>query len=385
MASRQIHRRVSCALAVFVVLGAVGCGSSSGGSSTSKSGGSAASGAKLAAAKAAVKEASGPVSFVSPGKAFDVSKLRGKTIYFVTISSVPFLERAFQNMKEAAKPLGITVREVSAGGQTAEAATDIQKAIAAKAGAILVGNVAFKFIPEAVKAANAAHIPLVGLLNVSSGQPIPQGSSGEVTLDYRLSGELLTAYAVANTDKPVDAVYANIPAVDTFTAMGQGINDGFSKYCPTCKHSSFDVQQATLQQQMQSKTPSVLSRDPKINWILASIDALAQFGVPAVHAANKADSVRIGSINAVEANLQFVQKGDVQAVDVGNNNGWMGYAAMDRLMRAMAGESPAKSVIPIRLFDAQNLKGQDISNEDTLFGVDYRADYRKLWLNAGGH
>jgi len=332
-------------------------------------------------ARRAVEKARGPVEFNRPGNAFDVSKFRGKTLYFVSIDSVPFIEKAYAAMQEAGKPLGISMRMISGRGQTAAVADGINKAIAAKAGAILVGSAAFKFVPEAVKAANDAGIPIVGLLNVSSGQAIPKGSNGEVTLDYRESGELLVAWAVANTKGPVNGVYVDIPAVDTFAAMKQGINDGFAKYCPACKHRSIEVQQASFKTQMETKTQAELRRDPKTNWIFPAIDMLAQLGVPAVQAVGRPD-VRIGSINAVEANLGFIQKGTVQAVDVGNNNAWMGYASLDRLMRAMAGEPPAMSKIPIRLFDAGNLKGADVADEDALFGVDYRAEYRKLWKTA---
>lgn len=329
-------------------------------------------------ARRAVDKARGAVVFEAPGGAFDVSKFRGKTLYFVSIDSVPFIEKAYAAMEEAGKPLGISMRMISGRGQTAAVADGINKAIAAKAGAILVGSAAFKFIPEAVKAANEAGIPIVGLLNVSSGQAIPKGSNGEVTLDYRESGELLVAWAVANTKGAVNGVYVDIPAVDTFAAMKQGIGDGFSKYCPSCKHRSIEVQQASFKTQMETKTQAELRRDPKTNWIFPAIDMLAQLGVPAVQAVGRSD-VRIGSINAVEANLGFIQKGTVQAVDVGNNNAWMGYASLDRLMRAMAGEPPTMSKIPIRLFDATNLKGANVADEDSLFGVDYRAEYRKLW------
>lgn len=375
---RSRRRRAAILLVSMCAVLAIGCGSESNSSSSGSSSGTSDS-AQASAATAAVEKASAPVQFAAPGPAFDVSTFRGKTLYFVTIDSVPFIERAYAAMKEAGRGLGIQVREISGRGQTSGVADGIEQAIAAKAGAILVGATAFKYIPQAVKAANDAKIPLVGLLNISSGQPIPQGSQGEVTLDYRLSGEQLVAYAVANTKDPVNAVYAHIPAVDTFIALKQGIDDGFAKYCPDCKHDSFDAQQATLKQQMESKTQAEIRREPKLNWIFPAIDLMAQFGVPAVQAVGKADSVRIGSINAVEANLRFIQEGKVQAADVGNNNSWMGYAAMDRLMRAMAGDPPAKSVIPIRLFDAANLKGKDIANEDELFGVDYRAEYRKLW------
>jgi ABC-type sugar transport system substrate-binding protein len=107
---------------------------------------------------------------------------------------------------------------------------------------------------------------------------------------------------------------------------------------------------------------------------------MAQFAVPAVEAAGKGNDVKIASINAVSANLKFIQDGRVQIVDVGNSNAWLGWAATDRALRAMAGEKPGISTVPLRLFDKSNLGGVNIEDEGALFeGADFRAEYRKLW------
>jgi hypothetical protein len=89
--------------------------------------------------------------------------------------------------------------------------------------------------------------------------------------------------------------------------------------------------------------------------------------------------VRVGSINAVAANLDFIVKRNTQVVDVGNSNNWLGWAAVDRAFRASAGDK-AISEVPIRLFDADNLAGANVRNEASLFdGVDYKAEYQELW------
>lgn len=384
MIRRHLRRATNAALLTLACAGVAACGSSGSGSGD----GDTSAGptrAQTTAAAAAVEKASGPVSFTAPGRAFDVAALRGRTLYFVTVdAAIPFIQAAYQSMKEAGEYAGVQVRMVDAKGQTAAVATGIEQAVAAGAGAIMVGNAAFKYIPEAVRRANEANIPLVGLLNVSAGQELEPGASGEVTLDYRLSGELLVAYAVANTDGPVNAIYAHIPAVDTFVAMQNGVKEGFEKYCDGCDLKVFDLQQSTLKQQMESKTQSLLRGDKSINWVFPAIDVAAQFGVPAVQQAGRGDSVRIGSINAAQPNLGFIQAGQVQAVDVGNSNGWLGYAAVDRLLRAMAGER-GESEVPVRLFDRANLEGKDVRDEDQLFpGVDFRDEFRQLWLNALG-
>ena len=102
--------------------------------------------------------------------------------------------------------------------------------------------------------------------------------------------------------------------------------------------------------------------------------------MPSVEAAGAADKVRVGSINAVNTNLQFILDGKVQAVDAGIPNSWMGWGGVDRLMRAMLGAPPLTSEVPIRLFDKTNLQSVDVNDEVALHGgFDYRSEYKKLW------
>ena len=107
---------------------------------------------------------------------------------------------------------------------------------------------------------------------------------------------------------------------------------------------------------------------------------MALFVVPSVEQAGFADKVRVGSINAVNTNLQFILDGKVETVDDGIPNNWMGWGGVDRLMRAMTGAPVATSEVPIRLFDKSNLQGVDVNNETALHGgTDYRSEYKKLW------
>lgn len=374
------------ALAAALLLAACGSSSDDGGSSTGSTGsgdGGAATTSGGSDAKAAaqrlVDAASGPVAFESPGEAFDISSARGKTIWIVcNDTSLPFVQAVLRGFDQAAKIAGVNVKLFNAKGQSNAAAQGIDQAVAAKAGAISVFGISLRYVTKAVEDAKAAGIPVVGALNVDVAAPLEPNAAGEVSIDYVKSGELIAAYAIANTDGPVNALYQNLPGIDTFAAMKEGVEKGIAT-CSDCKLTSVDFTGDFKGSEM-TQTPSALARDPKLNWIIPAIDGMAQFAVPAVESAGKGDSVRIGSINAVASNLKLIQEGRVQAVDVGNNNQWFGWAMVDRSLRAIAGQEPATSTVPIKLFDARNLEGQDIEDEDALFsGVDYRAEYQKLW------
>jgi ribose transport system substrate-binding protein len=372
---RKISKPVKLAASLAAVaLAATACGSSSGAIGTS--------GGDKAGAKALVEKAAGDVTWTAPGGAIDVSTYAGKTIWVITSDySVPFIQSVVASMKEAANVAGLKLQVFDGKGVTQTAANGIQQAVGAGAAAIEVLSVNTQFVAEAVKNANDAKIPVIGLLNTDPSQPIEKGAAAEVTIDYALSGKELVAYAVANTDGPVNGFFLTLPSIATFDAMKQGIKDGFKSFCSSkCKLHIADLTEGNFKNETQSNTASALLRYPDTNWVFPAIDAMAQFAIPSITTAGKAKSVRLGSINAFEANLKFITQKNVQVVDVGNSNSWLGWAAVDRALRAMAGEEPSIVTVPVRLFDNDNLSGVDIGDESQLFpGVDFRTNYKKLW------
>lgn len=362
-----------------VVLAACGSSSDSGGSSTNASAGGGDRAAVRAQARKTIDAGTAPVSFLAPGPAFDTSKAKGKEIWIIcNDTSLPFVQQVVKGFNEAAGVAGTKARLFNSKGETSTAARGIQQAVAAKASAIVVFGITFKYVQQAVSDAKASGIPVIGALNVDVKAELEKDAAGEVSIDYGKSGELIAAYAIANTEDPANAVYQNLPGIDTFAAMKKGVETGFET-CPDCKLKTVDFT-GDFKAAEATQTPATLARDPKVNWIIPAIDGMAQFAVPAIKAAGKADRVRVGSINAVAGNLALIQKSDVQAVDVGNNNQWFGWAMVDRTLRAINGDAPAISEVPVKALTADNLKGKDVNDEDAVFDdVDYRGEYRKLW------
>jgi len=369
--SKPVKLTVGLAAAALALAGC-GAGSTSAGSG----------GGDKAGAEALVKKASGDVSWTAPGDPIDISKFKGKTIWVITSDySVPFIQTVVANMKEAAQVAGLKLQVFDGKGVTQTAANGIQQAVGAHAAAIEVLSVNTQFVAEAVKNANQAKIPVIGLLNTDPSQPVEKGADAEVTIDYALSGKELVAYAVANTEGPVNGFFLTLPSIATFDAMKKGIQDGFKEFCSSkCKLNIADLTEGNFKNETQSNTASALLRYPDTNWVFPAIDAMAQFAIPSITTAGKKGKVQLGSINAFEANLKFITQGNVQAVDVGNSNSWLGWAAVDRALRAMSGAKPDVVTVPVRLFDKDNLQGVDISDESQLFpGVDFRTNYKKLW------
>ncbi|GAA1495344.1 sugar ABC transporter substrate-binding protein [Paeniglutamicibacter kerguelensis] len=334
------------------------------------------------AAEQLVSENAKPAAFLSPGEAIDISQFRGKTIAAVTLdNSLPFVRAVLDGMTEAGERAGVKVEVYDAKGSTDTAAKQVNQALAAKSSAIVAFGINFNLLPTAIESANQAGVPVIGALNVDANAPLEKGAAGEVSIDYKKSGKLLAAYAIANTEGPAHGVVQNLPSIETFTEMRKGIEEGFHEFCSSeCSLQVDDLMQSNFKTAAETLTGSEISRNPKLNWIFPAIDGIAQFTIPAVELSSRKDQIRVGSINAVEANLGFIRDKRIQAVDVGNSNNWLGWAMMDRTLRALSGAEPAMSEVPVKLFDAKNIEGLDISSEEVLYdNVDYKQQYANLW------
>ena len=335
-----------------------------------------------AAAQAFVEESAKPAEFIAPGDAIDISAFKGQTIAAITLdNSLPFVRAVLDGMTEAGEAAGVKVTIYDAKGSTDTAAKQVDQALAAKSAAIVAFGINFNLLPTAIDSANAAGVPVVGALNVDVNAELEKGAAGEVSIDYFKSGKLVAAYAIANTEGAVHGAVQNLPSIETFTAMRKGVEAGFTEYCSAeCTLKVDDLMQSNFKTAAETLTGSEISSTPKLNWIFPAIDGIAQFTIPAVELSSRKDEIRVGSINAFEANLGYIVDGRVQAVDVGNSNTWLGWAMMDRTLRALAGEEPAMSEVPVKLFDAENLAGVDLSSESALYDdVDFQAQYRALW------
>lgn len=329
-----------------------------------------------------VADAKAPIEFVAPGDAINVSEFAGQEIWIISADlSIPFHQNIVAGFEEAAEAAGLTAQVFDGKGQQQEASRGIDQAIAANAAGIALLSISPSFQVGALQRAEEAGIAVIGMLTTSSeDHPWPL-TDGEATYSYYKSGFLLAAYAVQSSDLPIHSAYLDVSEFKELGYLNEGLHDGMEELCGSdCVIEYSDMLVASFQEQSQTLTQSQLNRFSDISWIFPAFDAMALFVVPSVDAAGRADDVKVGSINAVTANLQFILDGNVQVVDDGIPNRWMGWGGVDRLLRAMAGEAPATSEVPIRLFDAENLEGVDIEDEDSLFGgTDYRTAYRELW------
>jgi ribose transport system substrate-binding protein len=352
------------------------------GAENSSSSGTKASGqtANQKAAAAKITAASGKPTFAA-NPSFDMSSLKGKKVLILTsTNAVPFVANIAKGAAEAAAAVGWTTSSVDGKGSVTEWSRVINQAVSQKVdGIITVGASPSQFKP-AVAAAKAAGIPLVDVLTADQQKdPLIDGTFSHVSISFYDSGALQADYVIANGAPDAHVLVLGDNEFPGEVTRVQGMKDEFAKLCPKCSVTVQDTQVANLGTTLQTTTQTLLRRDPKIKWVMPTYDGQGLYVVAGIKAAGLVSSVKVVGSDAVASNLDLIKKDDVQVADVGEPDIQSGWAGVDMLGRALAGQSTVKPNIPLRVFTKDNLQGIDTNDTSALFGDTFRDDYKKVW------
>jgi ribose transport system substrate-binding protein len=163
--------------------------------------------------------------------------------------------------------------------------------------------------------------------------------------------------------------------------MVAGIQGEMKKCGSGCKLSYVNVSIPDIATRIQPQVQSALTRDPRINYVIALYDsAEAPFALAGIRAAGRQGHVKVVTFNGTPSVLKLVQTHDVE-IDIGENLRWIAMAIMDQHMRLMAGLKPIFNPhVPLRIFDAANISATGNPPRDsTGFGSQYVQGYRNLW------
>lgn len=381
---------VALLLAAVVALTA-GCGSSSDDSTSSTSatsgGGSSAGSDGVAEAKKIVAKLSQPVQWESPGPAFDASKAKGKTVWFVPIDlSIPFIQGIVKGMKDGLGTVGANEISCDPKGSAAVEADCIDRAVGQHADAISNSGIESARVAPQYKAAAAAGIPVFpghtqdpGPVNTNEPNPPVVATAGQCN---SCAGTAMADFVVADSDGKAHVTF--LGASDS--AISKPIEDAFKKemdrLCPDCEYASKDVPIAQWASSLPTLVPSLLANDPSIDYLVPVFDGMVVPMVPGVHRANAQDKVKIVSFNGSPPVMDLLQKGDVVAADFGGAIVWQGWGFADQAMRIMTGVKPVLDIkVPERMFTRDNIDEIDLKKpESSWYGdVDFEAKYKEMW------
>ncbi|MCX5515736.1 hypothetical protein C3941_06180 [Kaistia algarum] len=333
----------------------------------------------LADAKAAVAQAMEKPTFVAPGEAFDMSKLKGKHIWIITSTmGVPFVATIAQSVQAAAEKVGIETTLVDGKGNVSEWNRGLAQAVSQHADGVVTVGASPELMKGPMKDALEAKIPVVDAVTADKDAPLVPGTFAHVSISFVHSGELQAAFAIAHSEGKANVLILGDNEFPGEVSRVEGMKSAFASMCPDCKVTVEDTQVANLGVKLGQQVQTLLRRDPDVNLVLPTYDAQAIYVVPAIKAANFDRTIGVVGSDAVPSNLDWIREGNVQVADVGEPSVWLGWAALDEVARGMLGMSAVDEQIPLRLFTKDNLK--DVSNdENELFGGEYASEYSKLW------
>jgi ABC-type sugar transport system substrate-binding protein len=388
---------VSLVLVVLCAVALAACGSSSSSSSSGGSSGGAGASSSAstssgssgaAAAKKLVTQEEQPPAFKGPTSKVDISKAKGKTVYYVSLTEeIPALHEWGVVLAQQLKAAGVTTQKCDAKGSPDGITTCLQQALASKPDMIVAQALDTKFIASYIARAKAAGIKFVTAQTGTPGIPSVSGDDAEVTFDYPQVGRLLADWFVADSGCTQGG-----PQVITSTSSRQpsaaevsGILSEVKKLCPSLSIPS--VQNVLIPDwptKLSTTTRSLLTANPNNKYLLPLYDGMTIYMVPAINGILAAkSSTKVASFNATPVVIQNeLAKPSPLAADVGGPNQWYGVALADQVLRVLAGQAPvANENVPLRLFTRDNVGTIDPKkDESTWYGsVNPICEYHKLW------
>jgi ribose transport system substrate-binding protein len=376
----------------LLALAVAACGSSSSGDSTGggstaetteeSTGGGESSSAGVKAAEEEVEELRAEITeFTPPGPEFDASAAKGGEVWYIPVSAeIPVLAIESKGMEEAAEAAGMTYKACDGKFTPAAQSACVTQAVNSGAAGIITDSVDPKSIGPALSSAKSAEIPVVGF-----------NSIGEETDLYRTvsSGDPPSQVAAMNWIVADSGGSANVFGVyfvgDSQTEAGAeaGI-EALEANCPECTYESSTVTPEQINS-IASAVSSALLKNPEINYGIPQFDFFAPLFERGVQQAGKTNDVKTVSTNAALSQVKVVASGGMQKADVGANRNYVGWEAVDALLRMIAGEPAAEELTyPVRVFDETNVGELELTEtaaaDGSWFGPTiYKQEFPKLW------
>lgn len=295
---------------------------------------------------------------------------------------------------DAAKVAGFEVKlfDGKLGADNAYA-TGIRQAIAAKADGIVVGAIDCPAIKQPLAEAKAAGIPVVGQLTVDcddpsygSGQPLFSAivgfdKPGESVVDYsKAEGRAKADWVIAQTQGKAVALSMRQTDGPLANAIADGFDDEMKSVCPSCTVIPLTY---TLADQGSGALPSKLSQallsHHDVNAVMAPFDAVLIGGeAQAIQRSADGRSIAVIGGEGYPGNLALMKNDAGEDAVVFESTAWMGWGAVDSMIRLFDNMPQQPSGIGYQLFDRDHMPTTDRSGYIQP-SVDYQSVYRKDW------
>ena len=316
-----------------------------------------------------------------PGPNEKVAPPNGKSITVITCGSQGITcVRVANGVTAAGKALGYDVKVIDGQSQPTVWNKAIQSAITAKTDGIVLAAVPPALVGDAVSKAEAADIPVAAVLSVL-------GRKTTIKVDYPRTQvvEANSAFIAKDSGGGAKVLELIAPEFPETAAYPAQYRRNLKEYCSDCEVvASAKFTLALASQRLAGDVAQALQQNPEINYITMPFDTINPFVIQGVRQAGKTGKVKLVGIGADPPSIQAIKSGE-QIMSLGTPAEWMGWDAVDGLVRTFAGVdvpplqkgsgTETNYSVPLRYITKDNLPGPEGWQGD----FDYQSEFKEVW------
>ncbi|MFF0573045.1 sugar ABC transporter substrate-binding protein [Streptosporangium saharense] len=309
----------------------------------------------------------------------------GKKVWIVSCGqSAIGCQTGAEAAKEAAQAAGwqaqICDGKLNAGGAFAQC---VRQGVAAKQDAIITEAIDCADIQQPLREAKAAGVLTVDFwgFDCDAGEKlftasaVPAEKYPTNALYQEAIGRARAEWITARSGGQAKVVELVFQGTNIGAALHRGFVEGMAP-CAGCTVHPVDVTLNTFGDVRQI-IESALLRHPDATWVSVPLDSLVLAGAAqAVAGSPRRAEIKLIGGEGLPPNLNLIREEQGQSAAVGQPIDWYGWAAVDTLVRAFAGQEPVSAGLGFQIVDSTaNLPKSGAYPAP----VDFRAAYRKAW------
>jgi ribose transport system substrate-binding protein len=283
------------------------------------------------------------------------------------------------SVKEAASHLGWNTKIVDGKGTPQASTAGVEQAIAEGTDGIVLVAVDKELVAPALPKAASAGIPIVGYADNNEPGEGPENVFAEVSLGANVLGTMIASWAVADSNGEAKVAMFNAPELSTIQQRYEA-SKGVFEECEGCEVvTTQEFALASAGTKLPLLTSNVLTSNPDADYLWDPSGSLGSLQAATVDQSQSAGKVKVITFDCVKTNLEEIKKGTGSlAACAGVGLVQSGYAIVDQMNRAFAGEPPAEKgdEQPSHLIDATNVPDPNVGWPGD---EGFEEGYLKLW------
>jgi ribose transport system substrate-binding protein len=313
-----------------------------------------------------------------------VSKLKGRTVFYIPLlQDVPTFAVAAQTMKAALARAGLKLQVCDGQAQPTAVAACVQQAVGAGAAGIVLDAIPYGMAYSALNAAVAKGLPVL----VADQVPQPASTPNTDKVSYlpgaQAQASQIAWWMIADSGGKANGIIAE--EIDNPSSIAQ-VTDSlaiYKKYCPACVITVKQISATTTALEA-AATSSSLQTHPDATYYFTEFEDSLQPTIQGIQQDGKASSISLSVAAGTVNGLGLLKSGSVVKAVVVVDEAYEGWALTDEILRMATGAAPVQETIPTRLFTKQNIATIQVTTADQASGAwfgstSFGSDFAQLW------